>query len=88
MITSLISNQVKIKKFHQSVFWLNCMYLIKSVEIVNSKLEIESHFDIDEKTYDSDVDYKGIPKPFLAYAPNGTVLSVIICLKILIKYSK
>jgi len=32
--------------------------------------------EIKETTYDHELNYTGIPRPFLAYSPNGTVSSV------------
>ena len=48
-------------------------------------MNIEKTYEIIEKLYDENLNYSGIPKPFLAYALGGAATSVlfffdIICL--------
>ena len=57
------------------------MFTLLSIEIKvwNSSIwetVVEEHYDIKETTFDSDLDYTKIPKPFLAYALNGTITTV------------
>ena len=40
-------------------------------------MSIEKTYEIIESTYDSNLNYSGIPKPFLAYAFGGNYTSVI-----------
>lgn len=44
-----------------------------SFEILNSNNEVEKLYEIKEPTFDKELNYSAIPKPFLAYAKKGSV---------------
>ena len=48
-----------------------------SIEILDDNGQLEKTIEIKETSYDSDLDYTNISKPFLAYGLNGSITTVI-----------
>ena len=51
--------------------------IFNSIDILNSNAETEVVHEIKEKTFDKDLDYSQISKPFLAFSKNGSITAVL-----------